>query len=412
MSASIAGKTLAAPESLHDDLLEDHVADEISRVGEAIAPKTTSTPSSASSETTSPAAAPPTEVDAGHDRASPTISRTRSRQPSSSVATTSPMPCSPSSATPSARRTSPRTWTPRDAASWPYESADRHRWRRSGRSQSPSETSRKSISAIALNGIENEPRRCLVGDRVGYRDQAGGGGHDAAPPMPNEPPLATRWPIRRCSTPSPRASMTPTASAPAPAGIGPEAVAAAHGPEVMVVDRREQDPHQHLAGRPGWGSGSPRRRGPRRGRRNGAGGAREMPPVSQVPAHWGTCRRSRRPASPAGAPSSGARSGSALGPGALLLDRVPQARRHPDVDRRQTTILDLLAQRARTSERSAVRRRPGRRRRRRGDLRGPGWSRARRAVGGWSTGGGRHHAGRQAGSRPSTAKGAIRIRKV
>ena len=63
--------------------------DPISSVGEAIAPKTTSTPSSASSETTSPADVPPTESTPATTGPSPTISRTRSRQPSSSVATTS-----------------------------------------------------------------------------------------------------------------------------------------------------------------------------------------------------------------------------------------------------------------------------------------------------------------------------------
>ena len=109
---------------------------------------------------------------------------------------------------------------------------------------------------MALKGIETSWARGLVGQALGHRHQTGRGGDDEL--GPGAEGAAGRDPLTHREALDALAECLDD-----PDGLGAgagghlrlEAVAAAHGPQVVVVDGGEQDPHQHLAGTgPGVGN--------------------------------------------------------------------------------------------------------------------------------------------------------------
>jgi hypothetical protein len=85
-------------------------------------------------------------------------------------------------------------------------------------SQSPSRKPSESIRLIALNGIDTSWAADSSGSPSGTGTRAAARAMKYSDQTPNVPPVTTRWPTASCSTPSPSASTTPTASVPAWAG--------------------------------------------------------------------------------------------------------------------------------------------------------------------------------------------------
>ena len=72
---------------------------------------------------------------------------------------------------------------------------------------------------MALNGIDTSCDAASSETPSGTGTRPAAGATMSSAQAPKLPPVATRWPTSRPSTPSPSASTTPTASVPARAGI-------------------------------------------------------------------------------------------------------------------------------------------------------------------------------------------------
>ena len=217
-------------------------------MGEAIAPNTTSTPSSASSETTSPAARPPTEstpatiggvADDLRDAVAPAVVVGRDDPVDALLAQL------------------------RDAVGTAYETEHVHA---TGLGQLGDEAADGAVGGVlhdpvALGDLEEVEQRDraerhrdqlrggLVADALGHRDERGGRRHDQLGPRTEGAAagdaLADRQALDALAE---RLDDADGLGAGAGRHLGLEAVAAAHGPQVVVVDGGEQHPHEDLAG--------------------------------------------------------------------------------------------------------------------------------------------------------------------